>query len=221
MIKMKKRILCYGDSNTWGYIAGSVKEDSPYIGRYSPDIRWTGRLQKLLGDDYLIIEEGLNGRTTNLDYTDFVGRNGKTYLFPCVYSHAPLDLVVLMIGCNDFKSFFNRSASDVAEGVLELIQLIQSTSYGPDMISAPNILLIGYPIIKHELGYEGLFKDGVEKSKEFNKLLSNVAIKYNIPFLDAAPHIKLSDIDGLHFTEEDHEEFSKLLLDKIKSMFVN
>ena len=52
-----KTILCYGDSNTYGY--------NPVTGgRWPEDIRWTGRLQQLLGDEYKVIEEGCNGRTT-------------------------------------------------------------------------------------------------------------------------------------------------------------
>ena len=48
-----KTIVCYGDSNTWGYIPGSAEERYPY------DIRWTGVLQRLLGAEYHVIEEGL------------------------------------------------------------------------------------------------------------------------------------------------------------------
>ena len=52
-----KSILCYGDSNTYG-----LMPDSP--DRYPRDVRWTGILQKKLGEDYYVIEEGLSGRTT-------------------------------------------------------------------------------------------------------------------------------------------------------------
>ncbi len=106
-----KNILCYGDSNTWGYIAGKFDMTTMYMERYPRTIRWTGRLQKLLGDDFYVIEEGLNGRTTNLEGIDPPDRNGKTYLLPCLYTHSPLDLVVLMLGCNDLKNVYGRSCS--------------------------------------------------------------------------------------------------------------
>jgi lysophospholipase L1-like esterase len=86
-----KTILCYGDSNTWGYAPGTGK-------RYLRHERWTGVLQQLLGSNAVVIEEGLNGRTTTLDDPTKPFRNGKDYLIPCLDSHAPLDLVVLMLG---------------------------------------------------------------------------------------------------------------------------
>jgi len=80
---MTKSILCYGDSNTWGYVAGKFNLQTQYMERYPRDIRWTGRLQKLLGDQYYVIEEGLNGRSTNVDSDIPPDRNGKNYLLPC------------------------------------------------------------------------------------------------------------------------------------------
>ena len=55
-----KRILCFGDSNTWGYVPATGK-------RYPVGVRWTSLLQEKLGDGYEIIEEGLNSRTTDID----------------------------------------------------------------------------------------------------------------------------------------------------------
>jgi lysophospholipase L1-like esterase len=92
---MQRTILCYGDSNTWGYVPLPMAERTKGIKRYSKDERWTGIIQKELGSDYLIVEEGLNSRTTNLEYPFPPDRNGKTYLPPCLYSHAPIDLVIL------------------------------------------------------------------------------------------------------------------------------
>src|SRR6478672_7408743 len=105
-----KRILCFGDSNTWGRI--------PHVpGRYPVNVRWTGRLQKLLGDNFEIIEEGLGSRTTDLNYAKKPGRNGRAYLTPCLDSHNPLDVVVIMLGTNDAKIEFNRNAQDIALAV--------------------------------------------------------------------------------------------------------
>ena len=98
-----KNILCFGDSNTWGFVPGAFDPETLYMKRYSILERWPGLLRDMMGADYHIIEEGLNGRTTNVEYPDLSGRSGISYILPCLYSHSPLDLVVLNIGINDIK----------------------------------------------------------------------------------------------------------------------
>ena len=103
-----KTILCYGDSNTWGY--DPVSQD-----RYPPTQRWVSVLARELGPEYQVIAEGLNGRTTVWpDPVEGEHKNGKAYLLPCLESHHPLDLVVLMLGTNDLKHRFGLSAWDIA-----------------------------------------------------------------------------------------------------------
>ncbi|PIZ03451.1 MAG: hydrolase [Gammaproteobacteria bacterium CG_4_10_14_0_8_um_filter_38_16] len=218
-----KNILCYGDSNTWGFVAGKFDMKTMYMERYPRDIRWTGRLQKLLGDDFYVIEEGLNGRTTNLEGIDPPDRNGKTYLLPCLYTHSPLDLVVLMLGCNDLKNVYGRTAEDIANGAAELIQMIQSTKYGKDMQSPPKILLVGYPAIAHDkaginYGDKDLFKDAVIRSKQFNFYFSAVAKKYGCHYFDMEPHITMSEVDGIHLDEKGHGLFADFISVEIKKV---
>ena len=107
-----KSILCYGDSNTWGY-------DPQTRSRFPHDVRWTGVLASSLGTGYRVVEEGLNGRTTRWDDPIEAGRNGLTFLQPCLESHLPLDLVIVMLGTNDLKQRFGLSASDIAQSAAE------------------------------------------------------------------------------------------------------
>jgi lysophospholipase L1-like esterase len=116
-------ILCYGDSNTWGYTPGTGK-------RYERHERWTGVLQQSLGNSAIVIEEGLNGRTTVLDDPTKPFRNGKDYLIPCLDSHAPLDLVILMLGTNDLKHRFGMSALDIGRNVATLLDMIRQSTCG-------------------------------------------------------------------------------------------
>ena len=105
------RILCYGDSNTWGYISGSDHL------RYNENERWTKVLQSKLKNDYEVIEEGLNSRTLKTD--DFregkEGRNGFLFLRPCMLTHDKFDYFILMLGTNDSKNIFNHSAENIFE----------------------------------------------------------------------------------------------------------
>ncbi|OGT35637.1 MAG: hypothetical protein A3F11_06940 [Gammaproteobacteria bacterium RIFCSPHIGHO2_12_FULL_37_14] len=217
---MTKTILCYGDSNTWGYIAGKFNLQTQYMERYPRDIRWTGRLQKLLGDDYYVIEEGLNGRTTNVDSDIPPERNGKNYLLPCLYTHSPLDLVVLMLGGNDLKKIFNRSVDDIVNGLSELTHMIQSTKYGRGMQSPPKILLVGYPTLTHDnagefYGDKNMFENGVKRSKEFDAHISKMAKQNDCYYFNMAPYVEFSEVDGLHFDEEGHKIFAEKIAPEI------
>ena len=104
----KRRILCFGDSNTWGY-------NPETGGRYSPDVRWTRLLGKILGDEYEIIEEGQNGRTITMDDNAEGGhKNGLAYLIPCLETHLPLNDIIIMLGTNDLKNRFQFDAMSIA-----------------------------------------------------------------------------------------------------------
>ncbi len=104
-----KTILCYGDSNTHGFNPATQ-------GRFSLSERWTGVLMRELGSDYHVIEEGLGGRTTVWDDPIMESRNGRDYLLPCLWSHKPLDLVIIMLGTNDLKDRFSLTPFDIAAG---------------------------------------------------------------------------------------------------------
>ena len=114
-----KTVLCYGDSNTYGY--------NPVNGmRYGESIRWTCRLRDLLGDGYRVIEEGCNGRTTIYDDPVDGWKNGLDYLRPCLNSHKPVDIVILMLGSNDLKDTFHLTAREIADGAGVLVDTIKN-----------------------------------------------------------------------------------------------
>ena len=109
-----KSILCYGDSNTWGC---PPRRHFGEVPRYGPDVRWPGVLRTALGSDCTVVEEGLGGRTTRVEAEcpiEGEQQNGGTYLVPCLASHRPLDLVIVMLGTNDLKHRFGLSAADIA-----------------------------------------------------------------------------------------------------------
>ena len=138
-----KRILCYGDSNTWGYISGSNHE------RYDNKKRWTKILENLLGDDFEIIEEGLNSRTliSNDLRPGKEGKNGYEYLIPCLDSHDPIDLVILMLGTNELKNTYNKSAENIGK-LLEnyFVKTILSRK-SQFKETYPKLLIVAPPVI--------------------------------------------------------------------------
>ena len=128
-----KTILCYGDSNTYGF--------NPANGlRYPKSVRWTGRLQELLGNNYIIIEEGCNGRTTIFDDPIDGWKNGLSYLKPCLNTHKPIDIVILMLGSNDLKSTFHASAEEISKGAKRLIEEIYDFA-GEKQTFYPEVIL--------------------------------------------------------------------------------
>ncbi|CAF1135254.1 unnamed protein product [Rotaria magnacalcarata] len=217
-----RSILCYGDSNTWGFVPGSfgIRE------RFDRNTRWTGRLQQLLDPAYFyVIEEGLNSRTTNLDYGDRPnGFRGTEFLSVILYTHAPLDLVIIMLGLNDLKKQFNnRTSQQIAEGIKELIDIIRSTTYGSNMQESPAILIVSTPI-PVETSSENpsdMFEGAKERIQDLADELKTLVNKYdkNVYFVDAAPSVQMSPVDGIHFDATAHEQFALLMNKTIRKIF--
>ena len=201
---MRKWILCYGDSNTWGYLPSQGVEEQ----RYSPDLRWTGVLQALLGKQYKVVEEGLNSRTTDLDYLDKQGRNGLTLLPSVLKQHSPLDLVILLLGSNDLKAQFNRSAERIGEGVDKLIDC----TINPCADAVPRISVLSPPTPKFENVYAEYKYPGLEeKARKLGPIYQAVAQAKGASFIDLAPEIESSSVDGIHLDAEQHRKLAHLL----------
>jgi lysophospholipase L1-like esterase len=196
------------------------------IKRYPRNIRWPGVLQHLLGENYYVIEEGLNSRTTNINYQIPPDRNGKTYLAPCLYSQSPIDLVILALGGNDLKVYFDRTAEDVRDGLAELIDIIQSSKYGPDLQAPPAILLMTapmlLPIAEQYADEKGIivFDGARAKGEKLISYCSTMAKEKNCHFLDITKTVPPSEVDGLHFDDVGHKKVADLVFNKVKKIFL-
>ena len=190
-------IVAFGDSNTWGY--------DPATGvRFPHARRWPSVLARELGPDFEVIAEGLNGRTTVHDDPIEPYRCGADALPPCLMSHAPLDLVILALGCNDLKKRFSLSAFDIAEGAARLVFLARAYGQGPDG-RPPKILLIAPPPVAKLTGFAEMFEGSTEKSRLLGERYRAVAEREGVAFLDAGQVIRCSDLDGIHFEADQHE----------------
>ena len=134
-----KHILIFGDSNTWGYDASTYIPSLGSGQRMAWNERWPGRVQALLGEEYRIIENALNARTNMVDDPYFPNRLGLKSLEVALDANAPLDLVVLQMGCNELKHMFNLTAGMIAFGVEHLVQACHASYYA---YPAPKVLLI-------------------------------------------------------------------------------
>lgn len=206
-----KSILCYGDSNTWGYVPGTGR-------RYPVDVRWTGLVQKSLGSGYRIIDEGLSGRYTVWDEPFRPGRNGAALLQPILESHRPLDWVVLMLGTNDVLHFKDNTFFDAARGASILIDIVRRTQAGLNDCSPP-VLLVSPPLITELSEAQRLKCHGnPANSVDFGKYYRQVAEEKQCEFLDAGQVCGPSSIDGVHLDEEGHGRLAQAIAARLKTL---
>ena len=205
-----KTILCYGDSNTWG-------ADPRTNARYARDVRWTGVLRNALGDGYLIIEAGQNGRTTVWDDPIERHKNGAKHLPVCLETHYPLDLVIIMLGTNDLKKRFSLLPGDIARGAGVLVDIVQKSAFGPDG-GPPQVLLIAPPPLAKLSPATYMFEGGVKKSRKMGDWFRQVAEEYGCHFLDAGQVVVSSKVDGVHLDPEEHEKLGKALADLVRDI---
>jgi lysophospholipase L1-like esterase len=186
-----KTILCYGDSLTWGW-------DPEGGARFPFPERWPGILQARLGDRVRVVEEALPGRTTASDSPWLADRNGRTTLPFLLESHAPIDLVVLLLGGNDVAPVLNLSAESIAGGTASLVWIVQKSLAGPGG-AAPKVLLVSPPSIGTLSPLMAIFQGGGEgKCAALARANEVVAKGYGCLFLDAAKVVQPSRADGLH-----------------------
>lgn len=204
-----KTILCFGDSNTWGY--------SPVDGRrHNAKQRWPALLTSLLPLGYQIIEQGQQGRTTLFDDPAAGLVNGSDSLLPCLEKHQP-NYVVLMLGTNDLKTSFAQSAEDISQNAAKLVRQIQAFSC-ENKQKAPRVCLVA-PAIISEVGYFGqLFAGGADKSKEFARYYALRAEELGCDFFDAGSIVKSCDIDGIHWDATQHQKMAEGIAQKLNEI---
>ena len=217
-----KRIMVYGDSNTWGYIP---VESGPTT-RYPEDVRWTGILRATLGPGYEVIEEGLSARTTDLPDPTLpqitgAGLDGSAYLPAALATHLPLDLVVILLGTNDLKKMFDRSPFRIALGVGKLVDIVAQTKGGVGTAYAvPKVLVLCPPPLGALAPPERAerFAGGLEKSKVLPAHYEAIAKAAGAEFLDVGKLTATDGLDGVHFTAAGHQAIGTGVAEKVKAI---
>lgn len=207
----KKTVLCYGDSITWGYNPANQN-------RMKWNERWAGILANGLNEGYLVIEEGLKGRTTTWnDPIDGASKNGLNYLIPCLDSHKPIDLCILLLGLNDLKKRFSLPSIEIARGITVIIEVIKKSGTGIGG-SAPKILLLTPPIINPVEGLSQEFRNSHNKSRKLPGYYAKIARDYGIEFLDISKIINVSELDGVHIDVDEQLKLGNLVIKKVKEI---
>lgn len=207
-------ILCYGDSNTWGV----NPEDN--FSRVSYKDRWTQIMKRELGEDYCVFEEGLPGRTTVFEDPFGYGRHGEKAIDISLYTHNPLDVLVIMLGTNDMKDIYNASAEDSACGMERVV--IRAKNLLKQLNSENTRILVVSPI---HVGvsdsgnwFYGFSSKSIEKSKQLARYYKEVSVRQSCEFMDASKYASPGGYDGIHIANADNEALGKAFAQKIRTM---
>lgn len=208
----EKRILAFGDSNTYGY-------DPETDGRYGEQERWPKVLQMLLGTAYSVIEEGLPGRTTVFDDPISEGMCGLSYLTPCLMSHAPVDTLIIMLGTNDTKERFGCTPHLLGRGMARLLGKALAT---PAWRGAPDIIVVApcpiLPAYRQLMFAQAMGTGCSARAAGLAEVYAQAAREKGARFLDAGAlaGVCVHPLDGMHLTRASHSALAQALVPLLK-----
>ncbi|MBE5937244.1 MAG: hypothetical protein E7265_04345 [Lachnospiraceae bacterium] len=206
---MNGNVLCFGDSNTWGLNPDTWK-------RYPKEVRWTGILTKELQGEYHVVEEGLNGRTANEHDELEPFLNGRDYMTACVLSHRPVTVLVVMLGTNDVKSRYNKSAEAIAASVADLTKDMETVLKNSQEDKFKVILMAPRSMDERVYGDGTFDKNSIIKSEMLSALLKEKALENGWSFIDADIDSVERGCDGLHLAVNGHKAIAELVLEEIR-----
>ena len=199
-----KKVLCFGDSNVYGFIPASGK-------RYDTNTRWSGILQELCKDNFTIIEAGCNNRTAFSDNPAGIMETG--YKILPSYLEKDLYCTILAIGINDLQKRYSVKENEFKSGMQKLIRIVK------DLAPESKIILISPPVItKHILSsfFSTMFDEiSIKKSKELGRIYKSLADENGCEFIDLEQVTKPSELDGLHFTPDGHKKIAQAVYEKM------
>lgn len=206
-------LLCFGDSNTHGTQPMRHRDDARRLGRGE---RWPGVLQAALGPDWHVIEDGLPGRTIGRDDpVEGADRNALRTLPASLQAHRPLDVVVFMLGTNDFKARFGASAKQIAEGAHALIDMVIANTL-PSAARVQVLLVCPPPIEEHGV-LADMFSGGAARARGLAVAMRAVAAQRGVAFLDAGEHIAVSTEEGIHLDAAAHARLGVVIAETVRS----
>ena len=212
---MKKHIVCLGDSNTHGYCADPM-DCADGGNRFNENERWPRVLETLLGKDYLVLEEGLSGRTTVFPDPLHEGMPALDVAVPILMSHEPVDLLIIMLGTNDTKDRLGMNAACIALGMNRLLDKCKSVPCWGN--HGPNILVVCPPHIGQELNDPCMGENCAAKSRELASRMEPIVRAQGCAWLDAEGVAEFNKVDYMHLTQKGHADLAAKLAQIIPSL---
>jgi lysophospholipase L1-like esterase len=200
---LMRHVLCFGDSNTWGFVPATPAE------RFDFDVRYPGVLQARLGPKFRVIEEGLNGRMSAWNDPLNPHKNALEQIDFILETHRPLDFIVMMLGTNDIKHYMKVDAIDSALAQNALIDRIEAAQCGRGG-KRPTLVLVAPPlVVEAHSPFGRVFEDAIPKSKGFAMAYAEIAKQRKCYFLDGASVAPTSRRDGIHLEKESHQSLGE------------
>ncbi len=204
-----KKILCFGDSNTFGFIPENGE-------RYKKDERWSGVISNLLDSDYAVTEAGCNNRTAFCINPAGALFTGTKAIVPYLEYHKDWDLIILALGANDLQFAYNVSINEFYEGMKSFIKLVQSHTKSQILLVCPSAIRKN---VLNSFFVQMFNETSVEKSLNLPDIYEKISKETKIHYIDLNEFVQTSDCDGLHYTLEAHSKIAYSLSEKIKQIF--
>lgn len=207
-------VVCFGDSLTWGFTPGTRE-------RYGHDVRWTRLLQKVLGENFYVLEEGVNGRTTVFEDPVRGDKNGLAHLVTVRKTHMPIDVMVIMLGSNDLQDRFGMSAGAIGFAMMRILDAALTDMPGDPEGKAPKVLLIAPPPLGEFANspLEGVYSSrSIEESYKLKDVYVTLAEQYGTAFLDAGSIVTVSDVDSVHWDADMMAPFADAVAAEVRKL---
>ena len=211
-----EHIFVYGDSMSWGIVPGSRR-------RLPFEARWPGVLENELrggGRNVRVTEDCLNGRRTVWEDPFKAGRNGRQGIEQRIEAQSPLDLVILLLGINDFQATHQNLAWHSSQGLASIVGAIRTAPIEPG-IAVPPILIVAPPPVSAPSGLMAeKFAGAAEKGKGAAEAYRRVADELGCSFFDSGLVIRTSPVDGVHLDESDHWLLGQALAPAVNALLL-
>lgn len=212
---MAKTVLTFGDSNTYGTPPAHARGE---FRRFGPEIRWPAVMQAALGPEWVLVEDGLPGRTTcRADPVMGAHMDGQLGLRIALESNGPIDLLVIMLGTNDLQTHHAASVDQIVGGLAGMLAIARSEPYQLRH-NGFQIMLVAPPVVLEQGTFRDTLLGAQEKSRDLPAAIARLADHWGIAFLDAGAHINSSPLDGLHFEAKDHILLGQAIANRIEAM---
>ena len=202
-----EHIFVYGDSMSWGIVPGSRR-------RLPFESRWPGVLEgdlRRAGRNVRVAEDCLNGRRTVWEDPFKAGRNGRLGVEHRIEAQSPLDLVILMLGTNDFQAAHQNLAWHSSQGLASIVGAIRTAPIEPGM-PVPPILIVSPPPVSVPSGLMAeKFHGAAERGRGAAEAFKRVADELGCAFFDGGTVCRTSPVDGVHLDEGDHRALGMAL----------